>query len=117
MSSIVPGIVTSWFLGTCWPLAPCSKPVPPGAVTAVAAPQTQVIIHQTLDNNHSALVEQRYQQVQNIGLGCEQSDLTINYLEQLVGTAPQDPEYLNNQQRRLNSAARTKIWQLRTYCR
>lgn len=115
MSSVVPGIVTSWILGTCWPLAPCSKPAP--AAATVSAPQTQVMIHQTTDINHSALVEQRYQQVQKIGLSCEQSDLTINYLEQLVGPAPLDPEYLNTQQRRLNSAARTKIWQLRTYCR
>ena len=123
MSGPVPGIITSWILGTCWPLAPCPKPAAQQPqyqqVQPVQQPsqQPQVQIYQTRDPNNPALLEQRYQQVQNIGLSCEQRDLTINYLEQMVGVQPVDPENLSAPQRRLNSAARTKIWQLRTYCR
>lgn len=119
MSGPVPGIIASWVLGTCWPLAPCTKPADqqPQYQQVQPVQQPQVQIYQTRDANNPALLEQKYQQVQNIGLSCEQRDLTINYLEQMVGVNPVDPETLPPSQRRLNSAARTKIWQLRTYCR
>lgn len=115
MSGVVPGIITSWILGTCWPLAPCPKPAEQPH-QPVRSPSANVQIYYTNDPNNPAILEQRYQQVQNIGLSCDQKQITESYLEQLVGLSPVDPENLTVQQRRLNSAARTKIWQLRTYC-
>lgn len=115
MSSVIPGIVASWILGTCWPLAPCTKPA--GYQSQQVQPLApSVQIYYTNDPNNPGILEQRYQQVQNIGLSCEQKDITINYLEQLAGSHPSNPELLTAPQRRLNSAARTKIWQLRTFC-
>lgn len=55
-------------------------------------------------------------QIQNIGLNCAQRDTIIGYLESRVGANPVNPETLDPNQRRINSAARSKIWQLRTYC-
>lgn len=55
-------------------------------------------------------------QIQNIGLNCAQRDTIIGYLESRVGNQPVAPEALDPNQRRINSAARSKIWQLRTYC-
>ena len=57
-----------------------------------------------------------YDQIQNIGLSCAQRDIIIGYLESRVGTQPVNPDGLSPDRRRINSAARTKIWQLRTYC-
>lgn len=117
--SPVPGIVASWILGTCWPLAPCNNTAPaqPQAqVTRVQAVQPQTQLYYTNDPNNAAILEQRYQQIKQIGLSCQQKQLIENYLEQQVGSIPVNPETLNPQQRRVNSLARTKIWQLRTYC-
>ena len=121
--SVVGGFVTTWVLGTCWPAAPCPKQVEQAtrqqaqSVQVVQTQQPQVQIYQTNNPNDPGILEYKYQQVQNIGLSCEQRDLTINYLEQMVGSQPVDPETLSPPQRKLNSAARTKIWQLKTYCR
>lgn len=112
---MIPGFVASWILGTCWPLAPCPKPTV-YQVQQVQPPTPSVQIYYTNDSNNPGILEHRYQQVQNIGLSCEQKDITITYLEQLAGLQPTNPELLTIPQRRLNSAARTKIWQLRTYC-
>ena len=120
MSLVVGGFITSWVMGTCWPLAPCTKPteqVPQQQLQPIQIQQPQVQIYKTNNPNDPGILEYKYQQVQNIGLSCEQRDLTINYLEQMVGSQPVDPETLSPPQRKLNSAARTKIWQLRTYCR
>lgn len=119
----VGSFVTSWILGTCWPLSPCPSQVQQANqpqvqnIQPIQNQQPQVQIYQTNNPNDPGILEYKYQQVQNIGLSCEQRDLTINYLEQMVGSQPVDPESLSPAHRRLNSAARTKIWQLRTYCR
>jgi erythromycin esterase-like protein len=109
-TTVIPGVVASWVLGTCWPLAPCQAPDPQPAA------QVYVQSYRTADPNNPALLEQRYQQIQNIGLSCQQKQLIENYLEQQVSSIPVNPETLTAQQRRINSAARSKIWQLRTYC-
>lgn len=120
MSGPVAGIVASWVLGTCWPLAPCDKPTTVQPTTQIVQPvqyvQPQTQLYYTNDPNNPAILEQRYQQIKQIGLSCGQRQLIENYLEQQVGSVPVAPETLTAQQRRVNSLARTKIWQLRTYC-
>lgn len=108
-------------MGTACPGWPnCSPPqqvVNPPAYHAQA--QVTANPNVTVYHVNSPMIVQQvtYEQIQNIGLNCGQKDFIINYLESRVGSVPANPEQLGPDQRRLNSAARTKIWQLRTYCR
>lgn len=106
-------------MGTACPGWPdCKLPqqvINPPAYQAQATANPNVTVYQV---NSPMIVQQvTYDQIQNIGLNCGQKDFIINYLESRVGSNPTNPEHLSSDQRRLNSAARTKIWQLRTYCR
>ena len=65
-----------------------------------------VIIYQ--DRPDSIPVQQvTFNAIANIGLDCNKKDLIIEYIESHVPP---------NAERRLNAIARTKVWQLRTYC-
>jgi hypothetical protein len=67
-------------------------------------------------DSHPAVTQLTLDQISNIGLNCGNKDQIISILEARVGTQPTNPEQLAPDQRRLNSVARSKIWQLRTYC-
>lgn len=106
----------TWIMGlssACWPQAPCSaQPVAPQPTYVAQAPAVYYApVPQPVQ------VQLTYQQIQNIGLDCNQRDYIVNYLERQVGTAVVAPEQLPPEQRKINSAARSKIWQLRTYCK
>ena len=100
-------------------IANCCTPTKQQVVVAnpVVQIDSQTYMYQTTDPNNPALLDQRYKQIQQIGLSCGQKDQIENYLDHQIQGIPNNPEVLNPQQRRVNSAARTKIWQLRTYCR
>jgi len=67
-------------------------------------------------SNYPTLLQMNYDQIRNIGLSCDQKDLIIAALESQVGNQPRMPETLIGDVRRVNAIARSKIWQLRTYC-
>ncbi len=66
--------------------------------------------------SHPAVTQLTLDQISSIGLNCNQQDYITSVLESRVGNLPINPEQLAPDQRRLNSVARSKIWQLRTYC-
>jgi hypothetical protein len=67
-------------------------------------------------NSHPALTQMSIDQIRQIGLDCNQRDYTISVLENITGNRPVNPEQLTADARQLNAVARSKIWQLRTYC-
>lgn len=67
-------------------------------------------------DNHPALTQMSLDQISQIGLDCNQKTYTISVLETVAGNRPVDPENLPADARQLNAVARSKIWQLRTYC-
>ena len=67
-------------------------------------------------NSHPALTQMSVDQIKQIGLDCNQKDYTISVLENVAGNRPVNPEQLTADARQLNAVARSKIWQLRTYC-
>jgi len=86
------------------------------AVAPPRPPSTpNVIVYQQV--GHPALTQLSIDEVSKIGLDCNQKDKTIQILETRVSGLGVDPEQLPQDQRKLNSVARSKIWQLRTYCR
>lgn len=111
------GFIVQWMIGlssACWPNAPCANQ-PPAQPAQYAQANPGVTVYHI---NSNAIQQQiTFEQIQNIGLNCAQKDLIINYLESHVGNRPVNPEQLTEDARRVNSAARSKIWQLRTYCR
>jgi hypothetical protein len=56
------------------------------------------------------------EQIADIRLDCRQQDYIIMVLERQLGKRETDPESLSEDDRRINAQARSKIWQLRTYC-
>ena len=91
-------------LTACQPAA--APPRPPTA--------PNVIVYQEV--GHPALTQLSIDEVSKIGLDCNQKDKTIQILETRISGLTADPEQLPQDQRKLNSVARSKIWQLRTYC-
>ena len=67
-------------------------------------------------DSHPAITQMTVDQINSIGLDCNRRDLIVTVLEQQVGNQPVNPEQLDSDRRRLNASARSKIWQLRTYC-
>jgi hypothetical protein len=95
----------------CKALTACQPSVAPPLPPA----SPNVIVYQQV--GHPALTQLSIDEVSKIGLDCNQKDKTIQILETRVSGLGVDPEQLPNDQRKLNSVARSKIWQLRTYCR
>jgi len=93
-------------LSACGPSA-ITHPVPPA--------NPNVIVYQQV--GHPALTKLSIDEVSKIGLDCNQKDKIIQILEARVDGLGTDPDQLAQDQRKLNSVARSKIWQLRTYCR
>ena len=73
-----------------------------------------VIVYQQV--GHPALTQLSIDEVTKIGLDCTQKDKTIQVLETRINSIGGEPDQLPTDQRKLNSVARSKIWQLRTYC-
>ena len=67
-------------------------------------------------DSHPAITQMSVEQIRQIGLDCNQRDYTISVLENIAGNRPVNPEQLPADARQLNAVARSKIWQLRTYC-
>lgn len=94
----------------CWPGAPCTKP------TVETVPTAPAVTVYHLPSSHPIAQQLSLEQVNRIGLNCGDKDLITGYLQRYVGAEPRQPETLAPTERQVNSAARTKIWQLRTYC-
>lgn len=94
----------------CWPGAPCDRT----KVETVSTAPGVTVYH--LPGNHPIAQQLTLDRVKQIGLNCKDKDAITGYLQQHVGTEPRQPERLSVEEQRINSAARTKIWQLRTYC-
>lgn len=111
MVSFLAQMLVSGAISSCWPGAPCAnQPLP----VQYAQGNPGVTVYHIPGN---AIQNQiNFDQIQNIGLNCGQKDVIINYLEGRVGNRARNPEQLTEDARRVNSAARGKIWQLRTYC-
>ena len=92
-------------LTTCGPAA-IAQPLPPA--------NPNVIVYQQV--GHPALTKLSIDEVSKIGLDCNQKDKTIQILETRINGLGGEPDQLPQDQRKLNSVARSKIWQLRTYC-
>lgn len=56
------------------------------------------------------------EQIADIRLDCRQQDYIIMILERQLGRKETDPDNLDDDERQINAQARSKIWQLRTYC-
>ena len=56
------------------------------------------------------------EQIADIRLDCRQQDYIIMILERQLGKREVDPATLSEEDRKINAQARSKIWQLRTYC-
>jgi len=111
MGSFLAQMLVSGAISSCWPGAPCANQPPPAQY---AQGNPGVTVYHIPGN---AIQNQiTFDQIQNIGLNCGQKDVIINYLEGRVGNRSSNPEQLTEDARRVNSAARGKIWQLRTYC-
>lgn len=94
----------------CWPGAPCDKPKTETLPTAPAV----TVYH--LPSSHPIAQQLTLEQVNRIGLNCTDRELITAHLQRYVGTEPRQPERLSIEEQRVNSVAKTKIWQLRTYC-
>ena len=111
MVSFLAQMLVSGAISSCWPGAPCATQPQP---VQYAQGNSGVTVYHIPGN---AIQNQiTFDQIQNIGLNCGQKDVIINYLEGRVGNRGSNPEQLTEDARRVNSAARGKIWQLRTYC-
>lgn len=85
------------------------------ALLACSSVTAQVItIYQV--QSHPLVNQLTVEQINSLGLNCNNKDYLITTLENRVGNQPINPEQLAQEHRRLNAAARSKIWQLRTYC-
>jgi hypothetical protein len=94
----------------CWPGAPCDRP------KAEVVPTAPAVTVYHLPGTHPIAQQLTLDQVNRIGLSCKDQELITTYLQKHVGTEPRQPERLSIEEQRLNGVARTKIWQLRTYC-
>ena len=97
MNQFVAGMICNLLQG-CGPVngyAPPMPPTNPNVVVYQVSADSVPVQRVTFDN------------IANIGLDCNKKDLIINYIESTVPV---------NAERRLNAIARTKVWQLRTYC-
>ena len=111
MGGFLAQMLVSGIISSCWPGMPCANQAPP---VQHAQGNPGVTVYHIPGN---AIQNQiTFDQIQNIGLNCGQKDVIINYLESRVGNKSVNPEQLTEDARRVNSAARSKIWQLRTYC-
>lgn len=111
MVGFIAQMLVSGAISSCWPGAPCANQPPP---VQYAQGNPGVTVYHIPGN---AIQNQiTFDQIQNIGLNCGQKDVIINHLEGRVGNRGSNPEQLTEDARRVNSAARGKIWQLRTYC-
>ena len=115
MGGLIAQMLVSGAISSCWPGAPCAnQPAQPAPQAQLAQGNPGVTVYHI---NSNAIQNQiTFEQIQNIGLSCSQKDLIINHLESRVGNRAVNPEQLSEDARRVNSAARSKIWQLRTYC-
>lgn len=94
----------------CWPGAPCTKP------QVETVPTAPVVTVYHLPSTHPISQKLTLDQINKIGLNCNDQELITRYLQSYVGAEPRQPENLSESERQVNSAAKTKIWQLRTYC-
>lgn len=67
-------------------------------------------------NNNPMANRLTYEQINSIGLDCNNKDYIFTVLEQRVGKVAIQPETLSMENQQINRAARVKIWALRTYC-
>jgi hypothetical protein len=95
----------------CKALVACG---PPAVAPPLPSANPNVIVYQQV--GHPVLTTLSIDEVSKIGLDCGQKDRTIQILETKISSINGDPEQLSGDQRKLNSVARSKIWQLRTYC-
>lgn len=112
MGGLIAQMLVSGAISSCWPGAPCANQPPP---VQYAQGNPGVTVYHI--NSNTVQQQMTFEQIQNIGLNCAQKDVIINYLESRVGNKAVNPEQLSEDFRRVNSAARGKIWQLRTYCK
>lgn len=94
----------------CWPGAPCNGP------KVETVPTAPVVTVYHLPSTHPVVQRLTLDQIDKIGLNCNDKDLITSYLQKYVGTEPRQPERMSVEEQRINGAGRTKIWQLRTYC-
>ena len=92
----------------------CKLAIACGSANAPVAVNPAVKVFQI--DSHPALTQMSVDQIRQIGLDCNQKVYTITVLETIAGNRPVDPENLTADARQLNAVARSKIWQLRTYC-
>lgn len=78
----------------------------------------RVTVYHTVEGPHLSAINNRLtlEQIQGIQLRCDQKQAITQAIESTVGTTPIEPELLSADQQKLYSVARSKIWQLRTYC-
>lgn len=103
--------VASWVCGAIHACQPAYMPP--------RIPQNpQVTIYHTVEGPHLTTINDQltFDQIVKIQLRCDQKQLIINAIEKTVGTRPVEPELLSSTQQQLYSVARSKIWQLRTFC-
>ena len=105
-SKMTPLFVGSFF---CQLMACTSVPPSPPPATGPTITVYQV-------NSHPAVAQLNYEQIANIGIDCNNKEYIMTVLESRVGRTPQQPEQLPQEQRRLNTVARVKMWSIRTYC-
>ena len=108
MNSLIAGVICN-LLNGCGPqfgYAPPQIPTNPNVVVYYDQGPAVTKAVQAVD----------FQRIANIGLDCSKKEMIIRYIEAHVGNQILDPENLNHNERKLNAVARSKIWQLRTYC-
>jgi hypothetical protein len=106
MGSVIFGWVCNALMA-CGPSAVNTRPI---------THQSQAVTVYQVNGSHPIVTQLTEEQIQNIGLNCHQKDLIIGYLETRMTNNTTNPEQLDSHTRRLNSIAKSKIWQLRTYC-
>lgn len=105
MEQFVAGLVCNAFMACGPKVQPPQHQLQQGGVTIV---QT---------NNQPNLNNLSYEQINSIGLDCNNKDYIFTVLENRVGKVAIQPETLSYENQKINSAARVKIWALRTYCK
>lgn len=108
LDQLLAGLVCNAFLA-CGPRPGLAQAQP------VMQPQNGVTIIQL--NNQPAVNNLSYEQINSIGIDCNNKEYITAVLEARVGKVPIQPETLPLESQKINSAARVKIWALRTYCK
>ncbi len=64
-----------------------------------------------------AVLKTIYETVKSVSVDCNRAEAINRFIETEVGTESFDPDTLKTTARQTNSAARSKIWQIRSRCR